>query len=309
MSERAPVAKTWKMLIGGRFVRSESGRTMEPVGSRRDLAARASRKDVRDAVEAARAGHDAWSAATPYLRAQILYRLAEMMEGKRDELRSAIQARAARTRRGPSGGSRGGSTDRTRHRVTSAIPPQTEVALAIDRVVHYAGWADKFQQVVGCANPVSGPYHNFTIPEPVGVVGVIAPDEAPLLGLVSLVAPVVCSGNACLALASEANPIAACVFAEAVATSDMPAGAINILTGLREELIPHFATHRGIAGLHAAGVTPAQRQTLELGVAENFKRLRIRLEHPRWDDPAACESLAWIEPFLDLKTIWHPSAT
>lgn len=298
MATRLKISKTYKLFIGGRFPRSESSRSLPVAGIERGVVhvSRASRKDLRDAVEAAHAGHEAWTAATPYLRAQILHRLAEMMEGKREELMKAISDFAQH------GSKRGGAGGRW-------ISPRDEVSLAIDRVVHYAGWADKYQQVIGCANPVSGPYHNFTIPEPVGVVGVIAPHEAPLLALVSLVMPVVCSGNACVALASETSPVAGCLFAEAVATSDMPPGVINILTGLQDELVPHFASHRGIAGLHAAGVTGEQQQTLELGVTENFKRVKIWRTQPRWNDPTACESLAWIEPFLDLKTIWHPSAT
>ncbi len=298
MPGRIQVTKTHKLFIGGKFPRSESARSL-PVAAKDGgvvHVSRASRKDLRDAVEAARAGHEAWFAATPYLRAQIMYRLAEMMEGKRADLEAVIADYA------PHGAKRGTARGK-------GLSPHDEVALAIDRVVHYAGWADKFQQVFGCANPVSGPYHNFTIPEPIGVVGVIAPDEAPLLGLVSLVMPVVCCGNSCIALASEVNPIPACVFAEAIATSDMPAGVINIVTGVREELVPHFASHRGIAGVHAAGVTPSQREAIELGVAENFKRVKVWPTSPVWQDRDSCESPAWIEPFVDFKTIWHPSAT
>ena len=298
MSGRNRVTKTYKLFIGGRFPRSESARSLAVAG--RDdgtvLVSRASRKDLRDAAESARAGHEAWFAGTSYLRAQILYRLAEMIEGKREELVSEIALSVHAT----------SSRSRAQTRGTSA---SEEVSLAIDRVIHYAGWADKYHQVLGCANPVSGPYHNFTIPEPIGVVGVIAPNESPLLALVSLVMPVICCGNSCVALASEVNPIPACIFAEAVATCDMPPGVINILTGVREELVPYFAAHRGIAGLHAAGVTPAERETLELGVVENFKRIKAWATPPAWHDRASCESPEWIEPFVDFKTIWHPSST
>ncbi|MCL4743162.1 MAG: aldehyde dehydrogenase family protein [Phycisphaerales bacterium] len=285
MPERLNVTKTYKLFIGGAFPRTESGRSMKVAAADGPVVAhlcRASRKDLRDAVEAARAAHVKWAAATAYLRAQVLYRLAEMMEGKRRELEGAVAI---------GGGIEG------------------EVARAIDRVVHYAGWADKYPQALGCANPVAGPYHNFTVPEPVGVVGVVCPDDAPLLGLVSLVAPVVCAGNACVVLASERSPVAACVLAEAIATSDMPGGVVNILTGLREELIPHFASHRGIDAIHAAGVGEEHRRVLELGAAENLKRVKVWVPEPDWFDDGACESPWCIEPFVEFKTIWHPSGS
>lgn len=285
MPERLNVTKTYKLFIGGAFPRTESGRSMKVAAADGPVVAhlcRASRKDLRDAVEAARAAHVKWAAATAYLRAQVLYRLAEMMEGKRRELEGAVAI---------GGGIEG------------------EVARAIDRVVHYAGWADKYPQALGCANPVAGPYHNFTVPEPVGVVGVVCPDDAPLLGLVSLVAPVVCAGNACVVLASERSPVAACVLAEAIATSDMPGGVVNILTGLREELIPHFASHRGIDAIHAAGVGEDHRRVLELGAAENLKRVKVWVPEPDWFDDGACESPWCIEPFVEFKTIWHPSGS
>ena len=296
MTTRLPIPKTYKLFIGGQFPRTESGRSIKIADAAGNTVAHtchASRKDLRNAVEAAAKAQPGWAGATAYLRAQILYRLAEMMEGKAAELAEAHRLEAGAT------GAQSGD----------------EAASAIDRVIHYAGWADKYPQVLGCANPVAGPYHNFTVPEPVGVVGIVCPDDAPLLALVSLVAPVVCAGNACVVLASETNPIPACILAEAIATSDMPGGVINILTGHRDELVPHFASHREIAAIHAAGVTPDQRKTLELGAAENLKRVTV-CELPSgtgekaggWFDDEICEGPNWIEPFVEFKTIWHPSS-
>lgn len=281
MGERLGIVKTYKLFIGGKFPRSESGRTTPVTDASNALAAhvsRASRKDLRDAVEAAAKAQDAWANATAYLRSQILYRLAEMMEGKRAELAAAS---------GPGGAA--------------------ETDAAIDRVVHFAGWCDKFSMVAGGANPVAGPYHNFTVPGPVGVTGVVCPDGPALLGLASLVAPVVAMGNACVVLASETNPIPAMVLAEALATSDLPGGVVNVLTGLHDELCPHFAGHRGIIAVHAAGLTDAQRTTLRLGAAENLKRVTVR-EGVDFFDDASCEGPGWCEPFVEFKTIWHPSA-
>ena len=296
MTTRLPIPKTYKLFINGQFPRTESGRSIKianAAGNTVVHTCHGSRKDLRNAVEAAASAQAGWANATAYLRAQILYRLAEMMEGKASELAEAHQLEA--------GGTNG--------------PHADEVAAAIDRIIHYAGWADKYPQVLGCANPVSGPYHNFTVPEPVGVVGIVCPDDHPLLSLVSLVAPVVCAGNACVLLASETNPIPACILAEAVATSDMPGGVLNILTGKRDELLPHFASHREIAAIHAAGVTPEQRRTLELGAAENLKRVTVRdlpsstgVNAGGWFDDETCEGPGWIEPFVEYKTIWHPSS-
>lgn len=281
MGERLGITKTYKLYIGGKFPRTESGRTLVVTDASNTLTAHvchASRKDLRDAVEAAGKAQDAWANATAYLRSQIIYRLAEMMEGKRNELAAAI---------GEDG--------------------EAETDAAIDRVVHFAGWCDKFSMVAGGANPVAGPYHNFTVPGPVGITGVICPDTHPLLALVTLVAPVIAMGNACVVLASEANPIPAMVLAEALATSDLPAGVVNILTGQRAELIPHFASHRGLIALHAAGVTDAHRTALRLGAAENLKRVTMR-DQIDFTNDTACEGPAWCEPFVEFKTIWHPSA-
>lgn len=298
---RIPVLKTFKLFIDGAFPRSESGRSLEVKDAKGRLVAhlcKASRKDFRDAVEAARRGHEKWAAATSYNRGQVLYRLAEMMEGKRTELAEAIAC--------------------------VGVAPKSaaqEVEVAIDRVVHYAGWADKYAQVLGCSNPVSGPFHNFTVCEPCGVVACIAPDERPLLGLLSVMLPVVASGNACIAVASGLNPIPAAVLAEGIATSDLPAGVINLLTGERAELLPVIAGHREVDAIHAALSTDAEITLLREGMAENIKRVHIRRaaatgkaaskragQGVDWLDAAACEGLDWIEPFVEHKTLWHPSA-
>src|SRR5438477_12382620 len=206
---RLPVKKTYKLFIGGAFPRSESGRTYEAEGQN---VARASRKDARDAVRAARGAFPKWAAMTAYNRGQVLYRIAEMIEARRSEFADLCS--------GPK-----------------------EVERSIDRFVWYAGWADKLAQVIGSSNPVAGPYFNFTVPEPTGVVGVLAPDEPPLLGLTSRLAPALTGGNVVVAVASEERPLAAIELAEAIATSDVPGGAVNILTGQRDELAPWLASH------------------------------------------------------------------
>src|SRR3954471_11836715 len=263
MSERLDVLKTYKLYIDGQFPRSESGRSL-PIadGKGRVLAhvAKASRKDLRDAVEAARRAQAGWAAATGYLRGQIMYRMAEMMEGKRAEFVSALMA----MRPGPA------ATGKTKG------IGDAEVTTAIDRLVHYAGWADKYAQVLGCNNPVSGPFYNFTITEPTGVVAVVAPDECPLLALVSLLAPAVCAGSTVVAVASHDNPIPAAILGEVFATSDVPAGVVNILTGDRAELLAHISGHRDIDAIHAANLEGEQNTLLRSGAAENVKRVTCR---------------------------------
>jgi acyl-CoA reductase-like NAD-dependent aldehyde dehydrogenase len=260
---RLPVKKTYKLFIGGAFPRSESGRTYEAQGQN---VARASRKDVRDAVVAARAAQPKWAGTTAYNRGQVLYRIAEMMEARASEFAELCSGRA-------------------------------EVESAIDRWVWYAGWADKLAQVLGGTNPVAGPYFNFTIPEPTGVVATIAPDEPPLLGLVSRIAPVLTGGNAVVALASETQPLAAIELAEAIATSDVPGGAVNLLTGYRTELAPWLASHMDVNAIDVTGAD-GLRADLETAAAENVKRV----VHGRPDS----QSLYEISAFLELKTVWHP---
>jgi acyl-CoA reductase-like NAD-dependent aldehyde dehydrogenase len=260
---RLPVKKTYKLYIGGAFPRSESGRTYE---AQSQNVARASRKDVRDAVVAARAAQPKWGGLTAYNRGQVLYRIAEMME-----TRSAEFAELA------SGAD--------------------EVERAIDRWVWYAGFADKLAQVIGSANPVAGPYFNFTVPEPTGVVGIVAPDEPPLLGLVSRIAPALVGGNSVVALASETSPLAAVELAEALATSDVPGGAVNVLTGRRAELAPWLASHMDVNAIDVTGAD-GLRADLERAAAANVKRV----VHGAADG----QSLDEISAFLELKTVWHP---
>jgi acyl-CoA reductase-like NAD-dependent aldehyde dehydrogenase len=263
VADRLPVKKTYKLFIAGAFPRSESGRTYEAEGQN---VAQASRKDVRDAVRAARDGYGKWSSLTAYNRGQVLYRVAEMMEARRDELAELSSGKK-------------------------------EVDRAIDRVVWYAGWADKLPQVLGGSNPVAGPYFNFTVPEPTGVVAVLAPDEPPLAGLISRIAPVLIGGNAVVALASETHPLAAIEFAEVLATSDVPGGAVNILTGYREELAPWLAGHMDVNAIDVTGADGLSTD-LERLAADNVKRV-VRGQ--------ADGQSAWqIADFLELKTVWHP---
>jgi acyl-CoA reductase-like NAD-dependent aldehyde dehydrogenase len=306
MSDRIEILKTYKLFIDGKFPRSESGRSMEirvkgpraesPSHDRAVHLCRASRKDLRDAVEAARRGQAGWAKATAYLRGQILYRIAEMVEGKRRELAEAIASTEPRAQ------ARGG-----RARSRNSITPDAEVTLAVDRLVHYAGWADKYAQVLGCNNPVAGPFYNFTVPEATGVVAVVCPDERPLLGLVSALAPALVPGNAAVVIASTANPIPAAIFAEACATGDVPGGVVNILTGDRSELLPHVATHRDIDAVVAVNLSAAEGAVLRKGVAENLKRVSIH-EGVDLADAKACEHPWWIEPLVEMKTMWHPAS-
>jgi acyl-CoA reductase-like NAD-dependent aldehyde dehydrogenase len=260
---RLPIKKTYKLFVGGAFPRSESGRTYEAEGQN---VARASRKDVRDAVRIAAGVQAKWAGLTAYNRGQVLYRVAEMLE--------------ARTRE-----------------FAELTGDEDEVHAAVDRFVWYAGWADKLAQVLGSANPVAGPYFNFTVPEPTGVVGVLAPDEPPLLGLVSRLAPVLVGGNAAVVVASETRPLAAIELAEVLATSDVPGGVVNLLTGFRSELAPVLAAHMDV---NALDVTGADGDTPELErlAAENVKRV----VHGSVDEQSPWE----IAGFLELKTVWHP---
>jgi len=260
---RLPVKKTYKLFIGGAFPRSESGRTYL---AQEQNVARASRKDLRDAVRAAREALPKWAGMTAYNRGQVLYRLAEMLEARRTDLGALCSG-------------------------------TKEVDRAIDRVVWYAGWADKLAQVIGSANPVAGPYFNFTIPEPTGVVGILAPEEPALGGLVSRLAPALVGGNSVVAVASESSPLAAVELAEAVATSDVPGGVVNILTGRHEELAPWLASHMDVNAIDLTGAD-GRLGDLERAAAENVKRV-VR--------GAADDQSPWeIASFLELKTVWHP---
>jgi acyl-CoA reductase-like NAD-dependent aldehyde dehydrogenase len=312
-ADRLSVEKTYKLFINGAFPRSESGRSLivrDPEGDVLAHVTHASRKDLRDAVEAAVGAQPKWAAATAYNRGQVLYRMAEMMEGKRDEFAQALREtskrqnakKSRRTSAGstPSRGWRGGPAD-----------AQAEVAAAIDRLVCFAGWADKFSQVLGCHNPVAGPYYNFTIPEPTGVVGVLSPGEGPpLLGLITLMAPALCAGNAVVAVADDRALLPAAILGEVCATSDVPPGVINILTGRRSELLEHLAQHRGVNGIVAANLPKQETITLKAGIAENLKRVQVRAVEPQdWFNADVCENPWTIEAMVDMKTIWHPSAS
>jgi acyl-CoA reductase-like NAD-dependent aldehyde dehydrogenase len=302
MSDRLEVTKTYKLYIGGAFPRSESGRSL-PISSADGTVvahiSRASRKDLRDAVEAALKAQPGWADATAYNRGQVLYRMAEMLEGKKSEFAEML-GECTKARR------HGGTKGKKKARAGVAVSPATEVEAAIDRLVCFGGWADKYSQVLGCNNPVAGPFYNFTVPEPTGVVGVIAPDEPGLLGLVSLIAPPLCAGNAVIALGSEVHPLVVAVLGEVAATSDVPGGVLNILTGLREELVPHFASHREIGAIHAAGVSADHAKALREGAADNVKRVSVR-DGVDFFDETTCHSPWWIESFVEMKTMWHPS--
>jgi acyl-CoA reductase-like NAD-dependent aldehyde dehydrogenase len=281
--ERVAIRKMYKLYINGAFARSESARS-DQVGG--DNVARASRKDVRDAVVAARAAHAKWAGQTPALRGQILYRLAEMMEGRAPELAAQLAA--------------GGTNDEAGAR--------REVAAAIDRTVWYAGWCDKYLALTSTRNPVGGPHFNFSSPEPTGVVALLAPDEPALLGLVTAVLPVLVSGNAVVVTASARDPRTAIVFAECLATSDLPGGVCNVLTGVRAELAPTLAGHMDVNALGGFGLDPATERALGEAAAENVKRTRFEPAPgregwfgPRYDD------LERVLAFTELKTIWHPA--
>lgn len=275
---RVPVRKTYKLFIGGGFPRSESGRTylmQTELGSGAEVnVALASRKDVRDAVVAARAAVPGWSGATPYLRGQILYRAAEMLEGRRAEL-------------------------------TALGCPVAEVDAAVDRWVWYAGWSDKVAQVYGNANPVAGPYFNLSAPEPTGVVGIVAPPDAPLLGLVSVVAPAIVTGNTVVVLAAEPAPLPAVNLAEVLATSDLPGGVVNLLTGRVAETAPWLASHADVNALDLTGVTdPELAASLEAAAAETLTRVTRPPDAPV--DWTADPGLERLTAFLEIKTVWHP---
>ena len=276
-TQRLEVRKTYKLYIGGAFPRSESGRSYVVSNAKGKFlanASQASRKDARDAVVAARKAFGGWHARTAYNRGQVLYRIAEVMEGRHQQFSAEVSA------------SEGLSISKARAVVDASI----------DRWVWYAGWADKLAQVLGSSNPVAGPYFNFTLPEPTGVVAVIAPDEPPLDGLVSRLVPALVGGNAVVAIASDSHPLAAIELAEAVATSDVPAGVVNVLTGLRSELAPVLAGHMDVNAIDVTGAD-GDRAALEELAAENVKRVvRAKEDQSPWE----------IASFMELKTVWHP---
>jgi acyl-CoA reductase-like NAD-dependent aldehyde dehydrogenase len=297
---RLPVAKAYKLFVGGAFVRSESGRyfqTHGATGSGADPAVvnvpLASRKDARDAVLAAKNAGPGWAGRTAYNRGQVLYRLAEMMESRREELRRALV-------RGPE--REGGSLDE--------LDAAREVDAAVDRAVYYAGFCDKYQALLASCNPVAGPHFAFSVVEPMGVVAVIAPERPALLGLVSTVLPVVAGGNTCVVVAGSVDPRTAIVWCECLATSDLPGGVVNVMTGHANELAPHLARHREVAGVDAWSADVELCAALERDGSGSVKRVRTHgaAEAERLGSPAG-QGLGAIERFLETKTVWHPVGT
>jgi acyl-CoA reductase-like NAD-dependent aldehyde dehydrogenase len=286
-ADRMPVRKTYKLFIGGAFPRSESGRSYQVTdGKGRFLAnaAHASRKDARDAVQAARKAFPGWSGATAYNRGQVLYRVAELLEGRRAQFVEDVRA-------GEGGSARA---------ATAAVDA------AIDRWVWYAGWADKIASVSGSTNPVAGPYFDFSVPEPTGVVAVLAPQQSSLLGLVSVVAPVIVSGNTCVVTSSAGRPLPAVTLAEVLATSDMPGGVVNVLTGGLADTVPTLASHMDVNAIDLAGAAgdPELATRLEVAAADNLKRvLRAPATEPDWRAEPGMERMLH---FLETKTVWHP---
>jgi acyl-CoA reductase-like NAD-dependent aldehyde dehydrogenase len=293
--DRIDVRKTYKLYIGGAFPRSESGRSYvvstaggDPIAN----AVRGSRKDVRDAVRAARKAFGPWADKTAMNRGQVLYRVAELMEGRREQFAAEV------------GAAEGLRDSRARDVVDRAI----------DRWVWYAGWADKISQVLGASNPVAAPYFNFTIPEPTGVVGIVAPEASSLLGLVSRLAPPLVAGNAVVVLASETRPLPAVTLSEVLATSDVPGGVVNLVTGWKKELVPVLAAHVDVDAIDTWGVPDELRTSTEELAAEDIKRLARRPAGVAdakfdWLDDRAAERPEWIAAWLEMKTVWHPIGT
>ena len=289
---RISVRKTYKLYVGGAFPRSESGRSYlvsAADGTPLANAVRASRKDLRDAVRAAHGAFQGWAGKTAMNRGQVLYRVAELMEGRRDQFVAEVA-----------------TAEGLRDARASEV-----VDRAIDRWVWYAGWADKITQILGSSNPVAAPFFNFTIPEPTGIVGVVAPETSSLLGLVSRLAPPLVAGNTVVLLASESRPLPAITLTEVLATSDVPGGVVNVLTGRKKELVPVLAGHVDVDALDVWGVPDEMRVETEQLAADDIKRVSRR---PRgvtdarfdWLDDRAAERPEWISVFLEMKTVWHP---
>ena len=284
---RIDVRKTYKLYVGGAFPRSESGRSYVVEDARGRFlanAAHASRKDARDAVQAARKAFAGWSTRTPYNRGQVVYRVAEVLEGRRAQLAEEVQRSEGITRR----------------------QAETVVDTSVDRLVWYAGWADKIAQVVGGTNPVAGPFFNFSLPEPTGVVAVVAPQASSLLGLVSVVAPVIVTGNTVVVASSAARPVPAVTLSEVLATSDVPGGVVNVLTGALGDTTPTLASHMDVNALDLTGLAgdPETATALEQEAAENLKRvLRAPDAEPDWTVEPGLERMT---AFLETKTVWHP---
>jgi len=284
MSQRLEVRKTYKLYVNGAFPRSESGRSYvvsDHKGRFLANASRASRKDARDAVAAARKAFPGWAGRTAYNRGQVLYRVAEVLEDRHAQFVEQVQAGEGLAKRAA----------------------EANVAASVDRLVWYAGWADKLAQVVGGANPVAGPYFNFSQPDPTGVVAVLAPQDSSLLGLVSVIAPVVVTGNTAVVVSSYTRPLPAVTLGEVLATSDVPGGVVNLLTGSAEEIGPWLASHLDVNGIDLTGVEdPELARTLEEQAADNLKRVR----RPAPVDFDADPGIGPMKAFLETKTVWHP---
>ncbi|MGW0750354.1 aldehyde dehydrogenase family protein [Streptomyces sp. NPDC002587] len=284
---RLSVFKTYKLYVGGKFPRSESGRVYEVTDSKGKWLANAplsSRKDARDAVVAARKAYGGWSGATAYNRGQILYRIAEMLEGRRDQFVREV-----------------GEAEGLSKSKAAAV-----VDAAVDRWVWYAGWTDKIGQIVGGANPVAGPFFNLSTPEPTGVVTVVAPQDSSFLGLISVLAPVIATGNTAVVIASEKAPLPALSLGEVLATSDLPGGVVNILSGKAAEMGPHLASHQDVNAIDLAGADAALAKELEIAAADNLKRV---LRPQPVDDWSADPGTHRMTAFLETKTVWHPTGS
>ena len=287
MSPRLAVRKTYKLYINGEFPRTESGRSYAVTGKGGELlanACRGSRKDLRNAVVAARKAVSGWSGKTAYNRGQILYRIAEVCEARAAEL-----------------------VDELRQQGSMAAAARREVEAVIDRWVYYAGWSDKYTQLFGSVNPVAGPYYNFTVPEPTGVVGVVAPEEPALLGLVSRIAPAIVGGNTVVAITSEKHPLAGITLGEVFETSDVPGGVVNLLSGIKAELVPWMAAHMDVNAIDTTGVAPDAIANVQKTAAENVKRV-VHFDAPAigWDDARRSQGPYAIFEFQEAKTVWHP---
>jgi acyl-CoA reductase-like NAD-dependent aldehyde dehydrogenase len=281
---RLNVRKTYKLYINGEFPRTESGRFYAIEGKGGEVlanACRGSRKDLRNAVAAARKALTGWSGKTAYNRGQILYRIAEVCESRAAEL-----------------------VDELRKQGSSASEAKREIERVIERWVYYAGWSDKFAQLFGSVNPVAGPYYNFTVPEPTGVVGIIAPEQPALLGLVSRVAPAIVGGNCVVAITSQARPLAAITLGEVFETSDVPGGVINLISGLKSEIVPWLAAHMDVNAIDTTGVDAGALPAVQKSAAENVKR--VVTFSGEWDDNRLAQSPYAIADFQEMKTVWHP---
>ena len=279
------IKKTYKLYIGGEMVRTESGRSDPSLSPKRKLLAnisRGSRKDLRDAIQKARAAQPGWARKTAYLRGQILYRMAEMLEGRASSFEALLRE----------------------SRAMSPVAARREVRATIDRLVHYAGWSDKFGSLLSSVNPVASSYYDFSVPEPTGVVGVVAPEAPDLLGLVSHLAPVIVAGNCAVAILSEKHPLASLEFGEVLATSDLPAGVANLISGRKEELVPHLARHMDVNAICDAGGDRALSKSIAEDAAVNVKRVARPAVADYFSERS--QGLDAIEPFLEIKTTWHP---